>query len=42
VAALETIAPGRSGLRLADEEGTVLEVARRQTKALKQHLGLRA
>ena len=32
-------APGRSGVRLAD--GTVLEVARRQTRALKQHLGLR-
>lgn len=42
VAALETIAPGRSGVRLADDPGTVLEVARRQTRALKQHLGLRA
>jgi DNA-binding LytR/AlgR family response regulator len=39
VVALEVVAPGRSGVRLAD--GTVLEVARRQTRALKQHLGLR-
>ena len=39
VVALEPVAPGRSGVRLAD--GTVLEVARRQTRALKQHLGLR-
>ena len=39
VVALEAVAPGRSGVRLAD--GTVLEVARRQTRALKQHLGLR-
>jgi DNA-binding LytR/AlgR family response regulator len=39
VVALETVAPGRSGVRLGD--GTVLEVARRQTRALKQHLGLR-
>jgi DNA-binding LytR/AlgR family response regulator len=42
VAAVETIAAGRTGVRLADERGTVLEVARRQTKALKQHLRLRA
>jgi DNA-binding LytR/AlgR family response regulator len=42
VAALEAIAPGRTGVRLADDAGTVLEVARRQTRALKQHLGLRA
>jgi DNA-binding LytR/AlgR family response regulator len=42
VAAVETIAPGRTGVRLADEHGTVLEVARRQVRALKQHLGLRA
>ena len=39
VVAIETVAPGRSGVRLGD--GTVLEVARRQTRALKQHLGLR-
>jgi DNA-binding LytR/AlgR family response regulator len=40
VVALESIAAGRAGVRLGD--GTVLEVARRQTRALKQHLGLRA
>ncbi len=39
VVAVEAIAPSRTGVRLAD--GTVLEVARRQTRALKQHLGLR-
>jgi DNA-binding LytR/AlgR family response regulator len=39
VSAVETIAPGRTGVRLVD--GTVLEVARRQTRALKQHLGIR-
>jgi DNA-binding LytR/AlgR family response regulator len=42
VAALEQIAAGRTGVRLTDEAGTVLEVARRQTRGLKQHLGLRA
>jgi two-component system response regulator LytT len=42
VAALEQIAPGRTGVRLTDPDGTVLEVARRQTRGLKQHLGLRA
>jgi DNA-binding LytR/AlgR family response regulator len=41
VATLETVAPGRSAVRLVDDEGTMLEVARRQTRALKQHLGLR-
>ena len=41
VATLETVAPGRSAVRLADDEGTMLEVARRQTRALKQHLGVR-
>lgn len=40
VAALEQIAPGRVGVRLSGD-GAVLEVARRQTRALKQHLGLR-
>jgi DNA-binding LytR/AlgR family response regulator len=42
VAALEQIAAGRTGVRLTDEQGTVLEVARRQTRGLKQHLGLRS
>jgi DNA-binding LytR/AlgR family response regulator len=42
VAALEQIAAGRTGVRLTDKAGTVLEVARRQTRGLKQHLGLRA
>jgi DNA-binding LytR/AlgR family response regulator len=42
VAALEQIAAGRTGVRLTDQNGTVLEVARRQTRGLKQHLGLRA
>jgi DNA-binding LytR/AlgR family response regulator len=42
VAALEQIAAGRTGVRLTDDEGTVLEVARRQVRGLKQHLGLRA
>jgi two-component system LytT family response regulator/two-component system response regulator LytT len=41
VVALEPLGPGRSQVRLADERGTRLEIARRQTKALKQHLGLR-
>ena len=38
VVALETAAPGRFAVRLAD--GTRLEVARRQTKALRRQLGL--
>ncbi len=41
VGSLETVAPGRSAVRLDDGAGTTLEVARRQTRALKQHLGLR-
>jgi DNA-binding LytR/AlgR family response regulator len=41
VASLEQAAPGRWQVRLADSGGTTLEVARRQTKGLKQHLGLR-
>jgi DNA-binding LytR/AlgR family response regulator len=38
VVALETVGPGRFAVRLAD--GTRLEVARRQTKALRRQLGL--
>jgi DNA-binding LytR/AlgR family response regulator len=42
VAALEpTTTPGRMVVRLSDSGATTLEVARRQTRALKQHLGLR-
>jgi DNA-binding LytR/AlgR family response regulator len=41
VVALEPLGPGRTQVRLADAAGTRLEIARRQTKALKQHLGLR-
>lgn len=41
VAALEAVGPGRAQVRLSDPAGTRLEIARRQTKALKQHLGLR-
>jgi DNA-binding LytR/AlgR family response regulator len=41
VASLEQAAPGRWQVRLADEGSTTLEVARRQTRGLKQHLGLR-
>jgi two-component system LytT family response regulator len=41
VAALEPAAPGRVQVRLADRDGTTLAVARRQTKALRQALGLR-
>lgn len=41
IGSLETFAPGRSAVRLDDGTGTTLEVARRQTRALKQHLGLR-
>jgi DNA-binding LytR/AlgR family response regulator len=42
VAALEpTTTPGRMVVRLSDSRATTLEVARRQTRALKQHLGLR-
>src|SRR5262249_35107710 len=41
VASLEQAGPGRWQVRLADQTGTTLEVARRQTRGLKQHLGLR-
>ena len=41
VGSLETTTPGHTGVRLDDEAATTLEVARRQTRALKQHLGLR-
>ena len=42
VTALEQTSPGHWIVRLSDAEATQLEVARRQTRALKQHLGLRA
>ncbi len=42
VTALEQSSPGHWIVKLSDAEGTQLEVARRQTRALKQHLGLRA
>jgi DNA-binding LytR/AlgR family response regulator len=42
VASLEQSTPGHWVVRLSDAEATTLEVARRQTRALKQHLGLRA
>jgi DNA-binding LytR/AlgR family response regulator len=42
VAALEQSSPGHWIVRLSDSDATQLEVARRQTRALKQHLGLRA
>jgi DNA-binding LytR/AlgR family response regulator len=42
VSALEQSSPGHWIVRLSDAEATQLEVARRQTRALKQHLGLRA
>ena len=42
VTALEQASPGHWIVRLSDAEATQLEVARRQTRALKQHLGLRA
>jgi two-component system response regulator LytT len=41
IVGLDQTAPGRFSVRLSDEEGTVLEVARRQTRSLKQHLGLK-
>ena len=41
VTALEQATPGHWVVRLSDSEGSQLEVARRQTRALKQHLGLR-
>ncbi len=41
VVALEPLAGGRAQVRLGDRAGTRLEIARRQTKALKHHLGLR-
>ncbi len=41
IGSLETSTPGRSVVRLDDEPGTTLEVARRQARALKQHLGVR-
>ncbi len=41
VVALEPLATGRTQVRLGDAAGTRLEIARRQTKALKQHLGMR-
>ena len=42
VAVLEQSTPGHWIVRLSDSDATQLEVARRQTRALKQHLGLRA
>ena len=42
VTSLEQSSPGHWIVRLSDAEATQLEVARRQTRALKQHLGLRA
>jgi DNA-binding LytR/AlgR family response regulator len=42
VSALEQSTPGHWIVRLSDLDSTQLEVARRQTRALKQHLGLRA
>ena len=42
VTALEQSSPGHWIVHLSDAEATQLEVARRQTRALKQHLGLRA
>jgi DNA-binding LytR/AlgR family response regulator len=41
VARLELAESGRWVVHLTDGAGTTLEVARRQTRALKQHLGLR-
>jgi DNA-binding LytR/AlgR family response regulator len=41
VAKLELAESGRWVVHLTDGAGTTLEVARRQTRALKQHLGLR-
>ena len=41
VTVLEQAAPGKWVVRMSDAEATQLEVARRQTRALKQHLGLR-
>jgi DNA-binding LytR/AlgR family response regulator len=41
VAALEPVGEGRVQVRLSDKNGTVLEVARRQTRALRTALGLR-
>ncbi len=41
VVRLELADSGRWVVQLSDRDGTVLEVARRQTRALKQHLGLR-
>ena len=42
VSQLDQAAPGRWQVHLSDANATTLEVARRQTRALKQHLGLRA
>ncbi len=41
VAAVEPLGEGRVQVRLADRDGTAVEVARRQTRALRQALGLR-
>ncbi|HEY1480519.1 MAG TPA: response regulator [Gaiellales bacterium] len=41
VARLELAESGRWVVHLSDRDATTLEVARRQTRALKQHLGLR-
>lgn len=41
VAAVVPIGPGRVRVRLADRDGTEIEVARRQTRALRAALGLR-
>ena len=40
-AALEPVGEGRVQVRLSDKNGTALEVARRQTRALRTALGLR-
>ena len=41
VSSLEPLTQGRFAVRMSDAAGTQLEVARRQTRALKNHLGLR-
>lgn len=41
VAALEPVGEGRVRARLADADGTTLDVARRQTRTLREALGLR-
>ncbi|MGA0121418.1 MAG: LytR/AlgR family response regulator transcription factor [Gaiellales bacterium] len=41
IAQVEPLGEGRVRVRLADRDGTAVEVARRQTRALRQALGLR-